>query len=262
MNTFKYPFEKQLNVTDNTIKLSPSTFNIENGILEFNDLKKFYELVNDRDAERHLNIIDIGAQTGLYTLFSKYVKNSTFYAFEPFQACYNELCENIKLNDITNVKTFNIALMDKKGSDLLKVDPYQLQLNTLGEHPLTFDPDIMLVGIVDCDTIDNLFYNKDIQVDFIKCDAQGSEYFILMGGINTIKKYKPIIQIEYDEVTMKQCCVTPQMIDDLITDLGYVNISKIGKNYIYKFNTNIKPLIVRSFLIVIIWCLIFSFYKK
>jgi len=262
MNTFKYPFDKELKVTDNTIKLSPYTFNMVDGIWEFNQLKKFYEVVDDRDPEKHINIIDIGAQTGLYTLFSKYVNNSTFYSFEPFRECYNQLCENIILNHITNVKLFNIALSDKKEEKLLKINLQYLGLNTLADNPVRFDPTQILAGNVECDTLDNLFYNKDIPVDFIKCDTQGWEYYILMGGINTIKKYKPTIQIEYNEDNMRECGVTPQMIEDLISSLGYVNISKIGENYIYKFNTNIKPLIIRSFLIVIIWCLIYSFYKK
>lgn len=35
------------------------------------------------------------------------------------------------------------------------------------------------------------------KIDFIKIDTDGHEYEILKSGINSIKKYKPIIHIEF-----------------------------------------------------------------
>ena len=71
----------------------------------------FYERVFATKKDK-IVIVDIGAQTGLYTLFAKFVDNATFYAFEPFVSSFNALNENIKLNNISNVKTFNIAISD------------------------------------------------------------------------------------------------------------------------------------------------------
>ena len=44
------------------------------------------------------------------------------------------------------------------------------------------------------DTLDNLFLKKNI--DLIKIDTQGSEYEILEGGLNCIKKDKPLLFLE------------------------------------------------------------------
>ena len=45
--------------------------------------------------------------------------------------------------------------------------------------------------------------NKIKKIDFIKIDTEGSEYFILKGGLKTIEKFKPIIQFEYNFITKK-----------------------------------------------------------
>ena len=52
-------------------------------------------------------------------------------------------------------------------------------------------------------TIDELIikYKKLKNVEFIKIDAEGAEYEILLKGIKTINKFRPII---YCEVTRKK----------------------------------------------------------
>ena len=75
---------------------------------------------------------------------------------------------------------------------------------------------------INVDTIDNLFYENDIPVDFIKIDTEGWEYFILQGGEKTIQKYKPFIQIEWNEVNMKQSNVDMHEFHRYIVDnMGY-----------------------------------------
>tara|TARA_B100000787_G_C16147665_1_gene275026 strand:- start:439 stop:681 length:243 start_codon:yes stop_codon:yes gene_type:complete len=69
-------------------------------------MQQFFNCINNEQY----NIIDIGAQSGLYSLFAKYLPNSTFYSFEPFEETYNCLNENLKLNNINNVKTFNLGI--------------------------------------------------------------------------------------------------------------------------------------------------------
>jgi hypothetical protein len=78
-------------------------------------------------------------------------------------------------------------------------------LHTIGSHPIRFN-DVLPVKI-NVDTLDNIFYDNNIPVHFIKIDTEGWEYFILQGGENTIKKYKPFIQIEWCEPNMAQCNV-------------------------------------------------------
>lgn len=62
------------------------------------------------------------------------------------------------LNNITNVKTFELALSNEKTEKTLNICKAWYGLNTLGDNPLRFDN--IEKSIVNTDTIDNLFYDK------------------------------------------------------------------------------------------------------
>ena len=41
--------------------------------------------------------------------------------------------------------------------------------------------------------------NFKLKPSFIKIDIEGHEYECILGSLNTIKKYKPVIMVEYDK---------------------------------------------------------------
>jgi hypothetical protein len=216
-----------ISVTNTTVDYGNSSFSKNGEIREKKSLNYFYNLINKNDK---VNIVDIGANVGLYSLYAKYLPNSQFYSFEPFKFTYDLLNDNIKINNINNVKTYNIGLSDNKGKTILNVCLSHDGLSTMGENPLRFN-DIHPVE-VEIDTLDNIFYNNDIKVDFIKIDTEGYEYNILKGGEKTIKKYKPIIQLEYNVTNMKQCNINPEQLLNYINELGYKQHNLIDEELI------------------------------
>lgn len=48
---------------------------------------------------------------------------------------------------------------------------------------------------VSCQTIDSLFYEKNIRVDYLKADIEGEESKMLAGAAKTIAKYRPKLAI-------------------------------------------------------------------
>jgi FkbM family methyltransferase len=208
-------------ITDETKRNVTYTFGTDGSIWESKSISIFYSLI---DPNKSYNIIDVGAQAGLYSLYAKFLPNSTFYSFEPFKETYNYLVDNLKLNNITNVNTYNIGLSDKKDDNVIfNTCISHNGLNTLGTNVLRFKD--VKQELINIDTIDNLFYDKGIKVDFIKIDTEGHEYFILKGAEKTIQNYKPIIQIEYNPINMNQCNITPEMLDNLIIELNYKKIN-------------------------------------
>jgi FkbM family methyltransferase len=203
-------------VTNETKEHTKYTFLHDNTLYEDSSITSFYSLV---DKTKKNVIIDIGAQSGLYTLYAKHLPLSVFYSFEPYPLTYKLLNDNILINEIHNVNTFNLAISNRKGRAILNTCKHHNGVHTLGENVLRFQ-DIEPIE-VETNTLDNLFYDKDIPVDFIKIDTEGHELFILQGGEKTIKKYKPIIQLEYNTENMAQCYVTSQMLDEYIEYLGY-----------------------------------------
>lgn len=206
-----------IHVTAETLVVTPHTFKKKGPTWEEASVNYFYDNV---PIDKAVNIVDIGAQSGLYSLYAKYLPKSQFYSFEPFPASYKLLNDNIALNGITNVKTYNIGLSNCKGESVLNTSKTHNGLHTLGTNPLRFT-DIVPVTIR-VDTIDNIFYENDIHVDFIKIDTEGWEYFILQGGEKTIQKYKPFIQMECSITNMRQCNVDIHEFERYIEDkMGY-----------------------------------------
>lgn len=115
-------------------------------------------------------VLDIGANIGYYTLLmSKMVGESgKVYAFEPESKNFEILQKNIKLNNINNVVIEKLALSDKVGRSFIALS------EDSGQHRLSDS------GLeIQTTTIDTYFGNK--KIDFIKMDAEGSEYKIFRG---------------------------------------------------------------------------------
>jgi FkbM family methyltransferase len=230
MNTYYYFNDTNypIQVTERSVEITPYTF-MRDGILwENSALSQFYSQISKNEK---YNIVDIGAQSGLYSLYAKYLPESTFYAFEPFPTTFKLLNDNIQLNGIENVKTFNIALSNESGEKILNTCKSHYGLHTMGENPLRFS-DIEPISVV-CDTLDNLFYSKNIPVHYIKIDTEGYEYYILQGGIQTLKQYRPVIQLEWSEINMQQANITPQMLLDFFNDLNYVHVSQQNEEHLF-----------------------------
>lgn len=218
----------EIEVTEDTVKHTGYTFFDNGKMWEMESEREFYKNI---PKDKVCNIVDIGAQSGLYTLYAKFLPNAFFYSFEPFPLTFRLLNDNIKLNNLSNVFTYNIALSDKPGIATLNICNSNNGLHTLGANPQRFN-DITKIE-VETDTLDNLFYEKGIPIDYLKIDTEGYEYYILNGGIKTLKKYKPMIQLEYHEVNMYQCNVNPNKLNELLNSLGYKNYCTISEEKFY-----------------------------
>jgi hypothetical protein len=107
---YYYTQDKPIFVSPETVELTPFSFQKDGSLYEKDSLLLFF---NKIDPNKSFNIVDIGAQTGLYTLYAKYLSKSKFYAFEPFPKSLEILNQNLKLNNIKNVETFPFAISGK-----------------------------------------------------------------------------------------------------------------------------------------------------
>ena len=87
-------------------------------------------------------------------------------------------------------------------------------------------------------TIDSLNLDK---LDFIKIDVEGYEPLVIEGGINTIKKYKPIITLESwkDHYGSVDINYTKELFKNLL-DIGYDIEHIIGPDFLFVPNDYIK----------------------
>ena len=181
-------------------------------------IEKFYSLLPKDDF---FVAIDLGAQTGSFSLLAKYFPNSAWYSFEPIQEAADLLKENLKLNDIHNVSVYQMAATDFSGITTLKMPTMKAWgLATLGSQPLRFAP--VMERKIECIDLDSFVDAKQIKkVHFMKLDTEGSELNILRGAKKMIMRDHPIMIMEYNETNMKQCNVCNEDIHHFLTEMGY-----------------------------------------
>lgn len=230
----KYFDDKEFLLSAETCKVVPKF--IENLELEKKSMMQFF---NNIDINKGGVILDIGAQVGLYTLYMKYLKNYKCYSFEPYKQTYNILHDNVQLNELTNVILVNKGLSNISEEKVLNVCKDHLGLSTLGSDLIRFRTDQSEQVMIETTTIDEEFYDKGIDVDYIKIDTEGWEYNILKGGLKTIEKCKPDIQLEWNIENMKQCGIHENELKLLLLDMGYIFKEMNGEEKLYKHFNNI-----------------------
>lgn len=141
-------------------------------------------------------VVTAGGNQGLYTrLYSKIFKN--VYSFEPDYKNFHCLVLN---NQTENVIKMNCGL-GLKPEFLSIARPV---FDNTGMNMIT-----SASGSVPILPLDSFNFNE---LNLLQLDVEGYEYNILLGGIKTIKRCKPVIALEQGK--------RPQILD-LLDDLGY-----------------------------------------
>jgi FkbM family methyltransferase len=154
-------------------------------------------------------IIEVGSHIGSHAIpLAKIVKEGYIYAYEPQLLLFDLLNNNIKHNDISNIKTYLEAVSShEKKAKLNQVD-YQLiyeNKDEVNSGGLDFKELISENGSYEINiiTLDNKY--KHLQkLDFIKIDAEGNEFDILKGSKDLLKKFNPIIYCEFHPNQIKE----------------------------------------------------------
>jgi len=159
-----------------------------------------------KPKENHI-LLDIGGHIGSHSiLYSTYLPNSSILTFEPQSVLYSILNKNIDINHLTNIQTFNKAVGHKNRTchmaDTL-YDGYDLKIDY--ETNKLFNYGGMTIGTngeeIEMIRIDDLNLNG---CDYMKMDVEGCESLVLLGAMDTIRKYKPIIMFEHSDKHLNQ----------------------------------------------------------
>ena len=148
--------------------------------------------------QKGMTCLDIGANIGYYVLLeSKIVGNEgKVLAIEPSPPNYECIKNNLDLENTTNVNAYNFAAGDTEGEIRFFINKRSNGCKVLleGEKPPNRPGIITNVPIK---MIDNFLEEIKIDhIDFVRMDVEGYELNIFEGMKNTIKKSKPIIQLE------------------------------------------------------------------
>tara|TARA_B100000214_G_scaffold268728_1_gene199393 strand:- start:1545 stop:2255 length:711 start_codon:yes stop_codon:yes gene_type:complete len=174
---------------------------------------------------------DIGANIGIYTLYSAITKQNTVFAFEPHAASYKNLLDSINLNNLENCNAYCVAISDKVQLSAINVKNMHegVANNVVGKKGEYYH------GCTEF-SLNFLIERKILpQPDYIKIDVDGFEDKVVEGGMNVFKKAESIL-IEVDKKNINYIA--------MIEALGFTLESKHKRNeeeYNYIFtNANRK----------------------
>ena len=211
---------------------------IVNIILTYIKLKKLKHFVN------------IGCHIGTVSLpISLHVNKVT--AIEAYPPTYEHLQSNIKLNNLKNINTLNIAVGHKNECiyfmDEEKICKREginrIQNNSGGMHVFTqndIDEDVRSANL-HTKRLKNkmqIFDELDLgYFDIMLVDIEGFEYNFLLGARKKIMEYKPIIIIEIwdDSKRVNENMKTTQNeIINIIKSMNYNLIKRYGEDFLFE----------------------------
>ena len=165
------------------------------------------------------NIIEVGSNIGTHTIpLAKQVSNGGFvYAIEPRHQNHKLLLDNIKNNELKNVKVLKIAISSKEGEAYMNTFDENIASN-YGDSRI-FSSNFNNAETVPVKTLDQLFYDNIKErksIKLIKCDAQGQELNIILGSKKIIDHYKPYLYFENDDIDTSKALI------ETIKNMGYV----------------------------------------
>ncbi len=126
-------------------------------------------------------VVDCGAAEGLFSLLACQ-KCKKLYLVEPMPLFIECLKKTFK--NITNSEILAYGLSDQPKEAYISSNDISSSINNFGNGKK-----------IKLETLDNLFYKKQLPLTYLKIDVEGSEIELLQGGYETIKKNKPKIAI-------------------------------------------------------------------
>ena len=242
INGIKYIVYNKNDVIENCIlngnQWDNTTINIIKSYIYKNNLKHF---------------LNVGCHIGTISLpISLHINKVT--SIEAYPPTYKHLCENIKINNIKNISTYNIALGNTIEDIYFmsegKICPIEninrICNNKGGMHVFTnydIENNIRSSGLTDKQITNkmNRLDNLNIEnVDIMLIDIEGCEYEFLLGAKNTIIKNKPIIIIEIwndNKRRYENMKTTTIDIINYIISLNYKLVTNLGDDYIFEPET-------------------------
>lgn len=174
--------------------------------------RQFSHLLPDRGL-----VLDIGANLGVMSAYLAQ-KNSSWkiVAIEPIPLHVTVINRFFKYKQLINIEIVEKAISDKDGWVEMKV-PMEEGMLQHGLASLEMQKDSAgELHQVHAITLDQLMeqYPKEVVIG-IKIDVENHEWEVLQGGLQTIRKYQPIIMAELWNDPKKEECL------HLLTSLGY-----------------------------------------
>jgi FkbM family methyltransferase len=181
------------------------------GLYDYNEMNFLLRYLRPSDS-----FLDIGANVGIYTLLAaSRIKCGSIYSFEVLPKNYNRLEENIQLNQLQQVKTYQIAISDFTGKISLNLaEGDSMPFITAATSDKTIQ--------VNTDTLDNLLQNQPLaNLTLAKMDIEGAELLALQGAKSLLEQQRPKVWILEINEAVNNFGHQKEDVIDLLQSYGY-----------------------------------------
>ncbi len=168
---------------------------------------------------KNSTFLDVGANLGWYGInVLKNFPEMSVHAFEAVPDTAKRLKDNFELNELSDkINIHNYGLFNENTTKTFYYDVVASGASSMADLrglATTKVIDVEMKRLDDC----NINFEN---VEFIKCDVEGSEYFVYQGAEETIKKYKPIVFSEMLRKWSAKFGYTPNDIINFFNGGGY-----------------------------------------
>jgi len=186
-------------------------------------------------CQRSIVILDIGANTGVYSLVAKTVNNQAkVFAFEPVRRIFQKLSDNIALNkyDITSVEA---AVSNTDGtSKIYNTDSEHTYSASLGRKMNIDESRILQTNIKTIRLSSFIKRNNLTRIDLMKVDVEMHEAEVLEGLGDYLITFKPTLLIEILDDTIGE------KVHQMVKKLEYLYFNIDEKKSIHQVKKIVK----------------------
>jgi FkbM family methyltransferase len=170
-------------------------------------------------------VADVGANIGHHSVMLAKMVGPTgrVLAFEPQVRVHNIMRANLALNQCDNVEAYECALGAEAADAQMQPQDYDGQEWNVGglavavrDGELEFRPDGLPIKIR---KLDDIVGDRDL--DFVKSDAQGFDFEVMKGAVNTLRRCRPMLVCEVAPSAIKAAGSDYREFYAFLHDLGY-----------------------------------------
>jgi len=179
---------------------------IGQALMQYGEYSEIEAEFLQRWIDRPSVVVEVGANIGTHTLpLAKRAAavGGELVAFEPQPFVFQNLCANLALNGMENVRAWPWACGAEAGT-LYFPQPNYSQPGNFGAVSMRADATAGMVS-VPCARLDTLLGDSDVSL--IKMDLEGGELAALQGGLQTLRRCRPVLYLENDQVARSRALI-------------------------------------------------------
>lgn len=163
---------------------------------------------------------DIGGNIGFYAINAVILNPEIIVnTFEPIPKMFSTLQKNVELNSSKDrIKAHNLGFSDSEQTVSFFIYPFGGTNASMVNVSDSHDAQEVKAHVL---RLDDFVMRGNTPPDIIKCDVEGAEKLVLLGGLETVKKYHPILFFELLRKWSAKFNYHPNDVLDILKEHGY-----------------------------------------